>query len=101
MVKTFPNVMLDYADVGMVSYDTLKRCLHEWIECVPSNKIVQGGDALNIEQCYGVTIGQKEALAEVLAEKVEMHQLSMRLARKVAQLILLENPKRIFKISET
>jgi hypothetical protein len=101
MVKTFPNAMVDYSDVGMVSYDTLKRCLHEWIECVPSNKIVQGGDALNIEQCYGVIVRQKEALAEVLAEKVEARQLSMRLARKIAQQILRENPKRIFKIPET
>ena len=101
IAKAFPNVMLDYSDVGMVSYDTLKRCLHEWLECVPSNKIVQGGDALNIEQCYGVIVRQKEALAEVLAEKVDHRQLPKRLALSIAQQILLENPKRIFRIPET
>ncbi len=98
IVKTFPNVFLDVADVGMVGMGVFKRCLHEWLECVPSNKIVQGGDGLNIEHCYGAITRQKEALAEVLAEKVRWGQASMRLAKKIAYRILRGNPREVFHL---
>ena len=98
IAKTFPNVCLDYSDVGMVSLETLRRCLHEWIECVPSNKIMQGGDALNIEQCYGVTVRQREALAQVLAEKTESGQITLPLAKSIARRILHDNAKEIFHL---
>ena len=100
LAKTFPNVYLDYADIGMISIDTLKRCLHEWLECVPINKIVQGGDALNIEQCYGVMVRQREALAEVLAEKVGGGRVSFRLAKVIVERILSRNARELFRLDQ-
>lgn len=98
IAKTFPNVFLDAADLGMVGMGALKRCLHEWIEYVPSNKIMQGGDGLNIEHCYGAMMRQKDAVAEVLAEKVRWGQISSRLAKKIAYRVLRGNAREVFHL---
>jgi predicted TIM-barrel fold metal-dependent hydrolase len=98
IAKTFPNVFVDVADVGMTAMSVFRSALHEWLEAVPSNKILMGGDGLNIEHCYGVMVRQREALAEVLAEKLAWGHVSLRLAKLLAYRILRGNAREVFRL---
>jgi hypothetical protein len=48
-----------------------KRAFHEWLEVMPSNRIMGGADCNHAEGIYGATEFTRRCLAEVLAEKVQ------------------------------
>ncbi|MBS0208591.1 MAG: amidohydrolase family protein [Planctomycetes bacterium] len=90
------NVWLDSNWLPTLNYSMAKRAYHEWLDGVPSNKIMWGGDCNNAEGIYGATETTRRCLAEVLAEKVDRGDLLEAQALKIGEQILRENALALF-----
>jgi Tat protein secretion system quality control protein TatD with DNase activity len=77
----------------------LKRGLHEWIDIVPMDRIVTGSDG-SYEWLYFAGKYNREALAEVLAEKISNEHMDMELAVEVGRHVLRDNARRVFGVGE-
>ena len=53
MAKIFSNVYLNFCWLPVLSPTATKNRLDEWIEVVPNNKFLWGGDCLGVESAYG------------------------------------------------
>jgi hypothetical protein len=100
LAKTFPNVYLNFCWLPMISPTVAKNCLDEWIELVPNNKLLWGGDCLRVESAYGSISFAKETVSEALAEKVEKGYLSQVEALDLARKIFRENAWELFNLRE-
>src|SRR5207249_12041161 len=69
---------------------------HEWLEVMPSNRILWGADALNAETIYAYTEVTRRCLTEVLAEKVDRGDLIEEHALKIGRQILRDNALELF-----
>ncbi len=90
------NVWLDAVWLPTLSYSIAKRAFHEWLEMVPSSRIMWGGDGLTPESIYGATVTMRRCLAEVLAEKVAAGAMTEERALQVGRQILRENALQLF-----
>lgn len=97
--KVYPNVYPDLCWMMFVSRSATKEFLHKLIDTVPNNKILAFGadNAIPEGTCAGA-FWTRDIVAEVLAEKVEGSYFGKRTALYVAQRILRENAKELFKI---
>ena len=96
LAKLFANVYLDFCWLPLISPRVAAEQLSEWIELVPNNKLLWGGDSRLVEQTYGSLLAMKDVLAEVLAEKVERGYFDLDLAMEVAQNIMWRNGEALF-----
>lgn len=93
----FPgNVWVDSCWLPTISYTMAKRAFHEWLEVMPSNKIMWGADCNHAEGIYGATEFTRRCLAEVLAEKVDRGDLLEEHAERIGRQILRENALELF-----
>jgi predicted TIM-barrel fold metal-dependent hydrolase len=93
----FPaNVWVDSCWLPTISYTMAKRAFHEWLEVMPSNKIMWGADCNHAEGIYGATEFTRRCLAEVLAEKVDRGDLLAEHAERIGRQILRENALELF-----
>ena len=69
------HVWVDSVWLPTLSYSTAKRAFHEWLDVMPSDRIMWGADANHAEGIYGATEFTRRCLAEVLAEKVDRGDL--------------------------
>jgi len=100
LAKNFRNVYIDMCWMYIISESVTKRYLHEWIETVPSNKIMGfGGDYIFIEGTYAHSVMAKSIVAEVLTEKVKSGYFTVEEAIEFAQKILNKNALEIFKLN--
>ncbi|MBM3728244.1 MAG: hypothetical protein FJW40_22810 [Acidobacteria bacterium] len=90
------NVWIDSVWLPTLSFSMARRALHEWLEMVPSTKIMWGGDALLAEGLYGGTVFTRECLAEVLAEKVDQRRIKEADALRIGRQILRDNALALF-----
>ncbi len=90
------HVWIDSCWLPTLSYTTAKRAYHEWLEAVPSNKILWGADCNHAEGIYGATEYTRRCLAEVLAEKVERGDLTEEHALRIGRQILRDNALALF-----
>lgn len=90
------NVRLDSNWLPTLSFSTARQAYHQWLETVPSNKIMWGGDCNNAEGIYGAAEMTRRCLAEVLAEKVERGSLQEEQALRIGRQILRENALEMF-----
>ena len=75
--------------------------LSEWLELVPSNKIMAfGGDYGYIEGTYGASRIARQAVARVIQEKVDKGHWDKEDAEKVAKRILRQNAETVFKLTQ-
>ncbi len=99
MAKAYPNVRADLCWMHIVSPAAARRALDEWLELAPANKIFGfGGDLGSVEI---VAIHAKLArsnIAQVLAEKVDTGYFSLKQAKRIAELILRDNPMEFFRL---
>ncbi len=79
-----------------MSYTTAKRAYQEWLEVVPSDRILWGADAVQAEGIYAATEFTRLCLAEALAEKVERGELREEQAMHIGRQILRENALKLF-----
>jgi predicted TIM-barrel fold metal-dependent hydrolase len=92
----FRHVWLDSCWLPTLSYTTAKRAYQEWLDAVPSNKIMWGADCTHAEGIYGATEFTRRCLAEALSEKVDHGELSEVLAERIGRQILRNNALELF-----
>jgi hypothetical protein len=90
------NVWLDSVWLPTISYTMAKRTYQEWLEVMPSNRILWGADAHHAEGIYGATEFTRRCLAEALAEKVERGELRLEHAERIGVQILRDNALELF-----
>lgn len=90
------RVWIDSVWLPMLSYSTAKRAFHEWLDTMPSNKIMWGGDCNHAEGIYGATELNRQCIAEVLAEKVIAGDLKEEHALRIGRQILRDNALELF-----
>ncbi len=98
LAKTFPNVFLDFCWLPWISFNLTKRFLHGWLDIVPNNKFMWGGDAHRAECVHGHWLIAKRAVTEVLSEKIADGQLSYNDAERILHGIFRNNAIRILKL---
>lgn len=99
LAKSFRNVFLDMSWIYVISPSYAERYLHEWLETVPSNKIMAfGGDYHNVENTYGHSLMARAVVSKVLIEKVRTGYLTETEATQIARRILQTNVIDIFRI---
>jgi uncharacterized protein len=90
------HVWIDSVWLPTISYTAAKRAYHEWLEVMPSDRILWGGDGHHAEGIYGATALTRRCLAEVLAEKVERGDLLEEHALRIGRQILRDNALKLF-----
>jgi predicted TIM-barrel fold metal-dependent hydrolase len=99
--KTFPNVYLNMSWIHIISPYGARSDLREWLEMVPTNKIIAFGDDLqHVEAVYGHAQMARDTFALVLAQMVEEHRLTEEEAIAVARAALCDNPAAIYGVEE-
>lgn len=90
------HVWIDSTWLPLISYTTAKRAFREWLEVMPSNKIMWGADCQDAEGIYGATELTRRCLAEVLSEKVESGDLNEEQTVRIGRQILRDNALELF-----
>jgi predicted TIM-barrel fold metal-dependent hydrolase len=90
------HVWIDSVWLPTISYTMAKRAFHEWLEVMPSNRILWGADCNHAEGVYGATEFTRRCLAEVLAEKVDRGDLAESHALRIGRQILRDNALELF-----
>lgn len=90
------NVWADSVWLPQISYHTAKRAFNEWLDVMPSNRIMWGGDCNHAEGIYGSTEMTRRCVAEVLAERVARGELKEKYARQIAKQIMRDNALELF-----
>jgi uncharacterized protein len=99
LAKNFPNVYADLCWVHVISPTVGRRVLREWLETVPSNKILAfGGDYLFPEGAYGHAVLARQGVARVLAETVDDEYLTRGEALALVPKLLHDNAAELFKL---
>jgi len=96
IVTRYRHVWIDSVWLPTISYTTAKRAYHEWLEVMPSDRIMWGADCNHAEGIYGATEFTRRCIAEVLAEKVEAGSLVEEHALRIGRQILRENALKLF-----
>lgn len=90
------HVWVDSVWLPTLSYTMAKRAFHEWLEVMPSDRIMWGADCVHAEGIYGATELTRRCLAEVLVEKIEAGDLTEEHARHIGRQIMRENALKVF-----
>jgi hypothetical protein len=90
------HVWIDSVWLPTLSYTTAKRAFHEWLEAMPSSRILWGADCNHAEGIYGATELTRRCIAEVLAEKVDAGDLLEEHALRIGRQILRDNALALF-----
>jgi len=90
------NVWADSVWLPQISYHTAKRAFNEWLDVMPSNRIMWGGDCNHGEGIYGSTEMTRRCISEVLAERVDRGELKERHAKQIAKQIMRDNALELF-----
>jgi predicted TIM-barrel fold metal-dependent hydrolase len=100
LAKQYPNVFLDLCWVHEINPRAYEEILDEWLELVPSNKVMAfGGDYGHIEGTYGASRLARRGVAKVLQRKVEDGRWDVEDAVKVAWRILRTNAQKLFNLT--
>jgi len=70
LAARFPNVYLNLSWSCMISASDLRRMLDSWIDQLPANKIMWGGDWVYAEETLGVFLVCRDQMITVLADKI-------------------------------
>jgi len=92
----YRNVWIDSCWLPTLSYTIARRAYQEWLDAVPSDRIMWGADAVDAESIYAATEFTRQCLAEALAEKVERGELQERHAIRIGHQIMRENALKLF-----
>ena len=90
------HVWVDSVWLPTISPTMARRALHEWLEVMPSDRLMWGADCNHAEGIYGATVTTRRVLAEVLAEKVERGELLEAHALRIGRQVLRDNALKLF-----
>ncbi len=97
LAKMFPNVHVDFCWAHILSPSAARHTLREYLDSVPMNKIMgYGGDYRYVELSYAHLVMARRNIAEVLSDLVEARECSETDAVEVGQMLLRDNPARLF-----
>lgn len=96
MMRDGSHVWIDSVWLPTISYTMAKRAFTEWLEVMPSNRIMWGSDAHHVEGVYAATEVTRRCLAETLAEKVLRGELRKADAMHIGAQIMRENALELF-----
>ena len=100
LAKTFANVYIDMAWSALISPSYTIRYLQEFIETVPSNKIMAfGGDSQTVEGAYGASVLARNTVAETLTRMVKSNYLTEQEALQIIVKILRTNALTTYNIN--
>lgn len=101
LAKNFPNVYPDLCWVHIVSPTAARAILSEWLDLVPSNKILGfGGDYRFVEGVYGHVVLARRNVAAVLEEKVGSGEVELRQVPYLVSRVLRENARELYGLEE-
>jgi len=92
----FPNVWADLCWVPLISDAGAVQILEEWIDMLPGNKLLWGGDCTSPVAVLGAAIFGRRVVVEALARKVEGGSLSEKQALRLTERILRDNGFALF-----
>lgn len=102
LAKNFPNVYIDMAWSALISPAYTRRYLQEFIETVPTNKIMAyGGDSQTVEGAYGASVLARETVSMTLIQMVKEGYLTENEALEIAKKILRDNAISIYNLKIT
>ena len=90
------NVWIDSCWLPTLSYTMAKRAYKEWLDVVPSDRIMWGADTVDAEGIYAATEFTRQCLGEALTEKVERGELIEKHAKHIGRQIMRENALKLF-----
>ncbi len=90
------NVWIDSCWLPMISYSMAKRAFHEWLELIPSDRILWGTDLHHAEGIYAAAELTRRCLGEVLSEKVISGNLTEHHAMQIGMQIMRDNALAVF-----
>jgi predicted TIM-barrel fold metal-dependent hydrolase len=90
------NVWVDSVWLPQLSYTMAKRAYQEWLEVMPSDRIMWGADTVQAEGIYAATVWTRQCLSEALAEKVDRGELREEQAVAIGRQILRDNALKLF-----
>lgn len=90
------NVWIDSVWLPTISFTMARRAFQEWLDVVPSNRIMWGADCNHAEGIYAATEVTRHILAEALSEKVERGELREEHAIRIGSQIMRENALELF-----
>jgi len=97
LVKCFTHVHVDFCWAHIISPTTSARALSEYLDTVPSNKIIAfGGDFLYAELAYAHAQIARRVVAKVLAGKVQEGFCKEEEAVELGKRILFDNAASLF-----
>ena len=97
LVKNFPNVYVDLCWLHLLAPSVARRVLHEWLDLLPSNKILGfGGDYVFVEGSYGHSVIARKNTASVLKSKLEEKSMTLDEAKTIARKLLRDNAIDLF-----
>ena len=100
LAKLFPNVYLDLCWLPLISPRAAAEGLSRWLELIPNNKLLWGGDSRVVEQTYGSVLALEDTLAEVLADKIERGYFDLDLAVETSENIMWRNAGDLFGLRQ-
>src|SRR5204862_6814913 len=90
------RVWVDSCWLPTISYATAKRAFHEWLDVMPSDRIMWGADCNHAEGIYGATELTRRCLAEVLSERIDRGELTEEHAKRIGRQVLRDNALALF-----
>jgi hypothetical protein len=100
LAKAFPNVYLDLCWMPLISLSMTVDVLERWLELVPRNKIMWGGDVWSVEECYGAVLVFKDVLAQTLGRTMKKGVLKRSQALELAARIMHLNAAELFGLED-
>lgn len=98
LAKMFPNVVLDFCWVPLLSSRVAIRAIDEFLDLVPYNKLMWGGDSYRVEEAYGASCLAREVVGSVLADRIDRGDMDLERAMTVARAIFCENAREFFAL---
>ena len=92
----FRNVWVDSVWLPQISDTMARRAYQEWLDVMPSSRIMWGSDVQIPEGVYGAADLTRQCLAEALAERIARGDLRHEDAQRIGRQILRENALRLF-----
>ncbi len=99
--KNYPNVYLNLCWAYAVSETMVLNSLDEWLDVVPTNKVIGfGGDLQSLpEHVVGMLDVAKQTLATALARRIARERLDMPAAKRILEDWLYNNPARLYGLT--
>lgn len=92
----YRNVWVDSVWLPQMSYTTARRAYQEWLEVMPSDRIMWGADTTQAEGIYAATVWTRQCVSEALAEKVDRGELREEQALHIGRQIMRDNALKLF-----